>query len=83
MPTEVEMGGPEMFVLYDQACKDGTTEVFFIRLILVGQHGNGKSSLKHSLLQLEFNRDEEITDGIVITPCLMTGREHWKITEGM
>ncbi|XP_035660896.1 uncharacterized protein LOC118405500 [Branchiostoma floridae] len=81
VPTEVEMGGPEMLVLYEQACKDGTTEVFFIRLILVGQHGNGKSSLKNSLLQLEFNRDEESTDGIVITPCLMTGREHWKITE--
>ncbi|XP_035660894.1 uncharacterized protein LOC118405498 [Branchiostoma floridae] len=81
VPTEVEMGGPEMLVLYEQACKDGTTEVFFIRLILVGQHGNGKSSLKNSLLQLEFNRDEESTDGIVITPCLMTGREQWKITE--
>ncbi|XP_078700999.1 uncharacterized protein LOC144927459 isoform X2 [Branchiostoma floridae x Branchiostoma belcheri] len=83
VPTEVEMGGPEMMALYDQACKDGTTDYYYIRLILTGKHGNGKSSLQNSLLQLEFNKDEESTDGIVITPCLMTGREQWTMTKGM
>ncbi|XP_078700717.1 uncharacterized protein LOC144927256 [Branchiostoma floridae x Branchiostoma belcheri] len=83
VPTEVEMGGPEMMALYDQACKDGTTDYYYIRLILTGKHGNGKSSLQNSLLQLEFNKDQESTDGIVITPCLMTGKEQWKITKGM
>ncbi|CAH1250351.1 SIN3A [Branchiostoma lanceolatum] len=83
MPMEVEMGGPEMRVLYEQACKKGTTQVFCTRLILVGNHGNGKTSLDHSLLQLEFHEDEGSTDGIVITSCLMTGKEAWKITKGM
>ncbi|XP_019646106.1 PREDICTED: uncharacterized protein LOC109486668 isoform X4 [Branchiostoma belcheri] len=83
VPTEVEMGGPEMMALYEQACKDGTTDYYHIRLILTGKHGNGKSSLQNSLLQLEFNRNEESTDGIVITPCLMTGKEQWKMTKGM
>eukprot|EP00058_Branchiostoma_floridae_P022256 XP_002607746.1 hypothetical protein BRAFLDRAFT_82806 [Branchiostoma floridae] len=81
VPVEVEMGGPEMRVLYEQACKKGTTQVFYTRLLLVGQHGNGKSSLKKSLLKLEFHEDEESTDGIVITSCLMTGKEGWKITK--
>ncbi|XP_078689064.1 uncharacterized protein LOC144920623 isoform X2 [Branchiostoma floridae x Branchiostoma belcheri] len=83
VPSEVEMGGPEMMALYEQACKDGTTDYYYIRLILTGKHGNGKSSLQNSLLQLEFNKDEESTDGIVITPCLMTGKEQWKMTKGM
>ncbi|CAH1249854.1 LRRIQ4 [Branchiostoma lanceolatum] len=82
VPTEVEMGGPEMLVLYEKACKEGTTEVYHIRLILVGKHGNGKTSLTNSFLQLEFNKDEKSTDGIVIIPCLMTGKEQWQITEG-
>ncbi|KAI8493712.1 hypothetical protein Bbelb_286330 [Branchiostoma belcheri] len=81
VPIEVEMGGPEMRLLYEQACKKGTTQVFNTRLILSGNHGNGKSSLQNSLLQLEFHEDEESTDGIVITSCLMTGKE-WKITKG-
>ncbi|KAI8515571.1 hypothetical protein Bbelb_063840 [Branchiostoma belcheri] len=81
VPTEVEMGGPEMMALYEQACKDGTTDYYYIRLILTGKHGNGKSSLQNSLLQLEFNMNEESTDGIVITPCLMTGKEQWKMTK--
>ncbi|XP_078583877.1 uncharacterized protein LOC144866390 [Branchiostoma floridae x Branchiostoma japonicum] len=83
VPVEVEMGGPEMRALYEQACRKGTTQVFYTRLILVGQHGNGKSSLKNSLLQLEFHEDEESTDGIVITSCLMTGKKEWRITKGM
>ncbi|XP_066265521.1 uncharacterized protein [Branchiostoma lanceolatum] len=80
---EVEMGGPEMRALYEQACKKGFTQVFSTRLILVGNHGNGKTSLEHSLLQLEFHEDEGSTDGIVITSCLMTGKEAWRITKGM
>ncbi|XP_066264218.1 probable serine/threonine-protein kinase pats1 [Branchiostoma lanceolatum] len=82
VPTEVEIGGPEMVVLYEKACKEGTTEVYHIRLILVGNHGNGKTSLTNSFLQLKFNKDEKSTDGIVIIPCLMTGKEQWQITEG-
>ncbi|XP_078663194.1 uncharacterized protein LOC144906615 [Branchiostoma floridae x Branchiostoma belcheri] len=83
VPVEVELGGPEMCALYEQACKEGTTQVFNIRLILSGKHGNGKSSLKNSLLHLEFHKDEESTDGIVITSCLMTGKEEWKINKEM
>eukprot|EP00058_Branchiostoma_floridae_P002759 XP_002588247.1 hypothetical protein BRAFLDRAFT_86694 [Branchiostoma floridae] len=83
VPIEVEIGGREMRVLYEQACKEGSYQVFYIRLILVGQHGNGKTSLKNSLLLLKFNEDEENTDGIVITPCLVTGKEEWKVTKGM
>ncbi|XP_078621038.1 uncharacterized protein LOC144887592 isoform X2 [Branchiostoma floridae x Branchiostoma japonicum] len=81
VPIEVEIGGREMRVLYEQACKEGSYQVFYIRLILVGQHGNGKTSLKNSLLLLNFNKDEENTDGIVITPCLVTGKEEWKVTK--
>ncbi|XP_078598131.1 uncharacterized protein LOC144874135 isoform X2 [Branchiostoma floridae x Branchiostoma japonicum] len=83
VPDEVKIGDREMRALYDQACKEGTCQVFHIRLILVGQHGNGKTSLTNSLLLLKFDKAEESTDGIVITPCLMTGKEEWKITKGM
>ncbi|KAI8513368.1 hypothetical protein Bbelb_100070 [Branchiostoma belcheri] len=83
VPIEVEMGGPEMRALYELACRKGTCQVYYIRLILVGKHRNGKTSLANSLLHLQFNKDEEITDGIVITPCLVTGEEKWKVTKGI
>ncbi|KAI8491802.1 hypothetical protein Bbelb_306070 [Branchiostoma belcheri] len=83
VPIEVEMGGPEMRALYELACRKGTCQVYYIRLILVGKHRNGKTSLANSLLLLQFNKDEEITDGIVITPCLVTGKEKWKVTKGI
>ncbi|XP_019633449.1 PREDICTED: uncharacterized protein LOC109476875 [Branchiostoma belcheri] len=80
-PIEVELGGAEMKALYDQACEQGTHLVFNTLLMLVGKHGNGKSSLHDSLLQLEFNEHKPSTDGIMITPCLMTGKEKWTITK--
>ncbi|CAH1247367.1 Hypp7899 [Branchiostoma lanceolatum] len=79
-PIELELGGPEMRALYDQACKEGFYQVFNTTLMLVGKHGNGKSSLRSSLLQLKFDQSEKNTDGIVMTTCIMTGKKKWKIT---
>ncbi|XP_035669905.1 death-associated protein kinase 1-like [Branchiostoma floridae] len=83
VPTEVDLGGPEMRALYDRACEEGVTEVYSTRFVLIGKYGNGKTNLVGSLMGEDFEPDWKITDGIAIHPCVMTKTQQWKKIEGL
>lgn len=48
-PVEILARGPEAMSAYHIACQRGTKPVFRTRLMLVGQDGVGKTSLKNAL----------------------------------
>ena len=50
--------------IYEKACKEGTTEVYRTRIMLVGHFAAGKTSVKRSLLNEEFVRKHLTTKGV-------------------
>ena len=49
-PVEIVARGPEALQAFHIACESGTQPVFRTRLMLVGQDGVGKTSLKKALI---------------------------------
>ncbi len=49
---------------YEDACKEGTREVYRTRIMLVGHYAAGKTSVKRSLLNEPFEKKHLTTDGV-------------------
>ena len=50
VPLEITVHGPEALHSYHAACESGTHAMFRTRLMLVGQQGVGKTTLKNALI---------------------------------
>ncbi|CAH1787638.1 unnamed protein product [Owenia fusiformis] len=59
---------PEYLEAYQKAREEGTREVYHTRVMIVGQYGVGKTSLKKRLLDEGFTKDYNSTDGIQVDP---------------
>ena len=53
-----------MQTIYEDACKEGTREVYRTRIMLVGHFAAGKTSVKRSLLHEQFVQEHQTTDGV-------------------
>lgn len=49
-PTEILARGPDAVRAYEEACTSGVQSLFRTRLMLVGQDGVGKTSLRRALV---------------------------------
>ena len=68
VPSEKEALGERAQLAYQSALKDGAVNVYRGRVFLIGQDRAGKTSLKKSLIGLQFNPKEKSTDGIEVDP---------------
>ncbi|XP_013407220.1 uncharacterized protein LOC106171421 [Lingula anatina] len=59
---------PDYLQVYKKACAEGTRKVYRLRVMIVGQHGVGKTSLRKRLLDEGFSEEYKITDGIDVDP---------------
>ena len=59
VPSEIEARGQRAKLAYKNALKTGKVKVYRARIMLIGQAGAGKTSLKRSLLGLPFDPKEE------------------------
>ena len=66
VPAEIRGRGPEAERAFQKAMKSGKVEVYRGRILLLGQEGAGKTSLKKSLLGLPFDPKEESTVGVEV-----------------
>ncbi|CAH1803214.1 unnamed protein product, partial [Owenia fusiformis] len=62
------LSNPEYLEAYQKAREEGTREVYHTRVMIVGQYGVGKTSLKKRLLDEGFSREHNSTDGIQVDP---------------
>ncbi|XP_064605338.1 uncharacterized protein LOC135470368 isoform X2 [Liolophura sinensis] len=63
-PTEILARGPDAVRAYEEACTSGVQSLFRTRLMLVGQDGVGKTSLRRALVGQKHRENEKSTDGI-------------------
>lgn len=63
-PKEITARGPDAMKAFESACMSGVQPVHRTRLMLVGQDGAGKTSLKKALLGQKREREETETCGI-------------------
>ncbi|XP_074621215.1 uncharacterized protein LOC141879799 isoform X2 [Acropora palmata] len=77
VPAEIRGRGPEVERAFQKAMKSGKVEVYRGRILLLGQEGAGKTSLKKSLLGLPFDPKEESTVGVEVdwSKCELEGDE--------
>ena len=68
VPREIKAQGPEAKLAYGHALKNGKVKVYRARIMLIGQDRAGKTSLKKSFLGLQFDPEEDSTDGIEVDP---------------
>ena len=68
VPREIKAQGPEAKLAYENALKTGKVKVYRARIMLIGQDRAGKTSLKKSFLGLQFDPEEDSTDGIEVDP---------------
>ena len=66
VPAEIRRRGPEAERAFQEAMKNGKVKVYRGRIMLLGQEGAGKTSLKKSLLGLPFCPKEESTVGVEV-----------------
>ncbi|XP_069126661.1 uncharacterized protein [Argopecten irradians] len=83
-PKEILARGPEAVQAYEEACTSGTRPMCRTRLMLVGQDGVGKTSLKKAMMGQSYNVNEESTeaDGIDLSAsCSFSTSNHaeWKM----
>ncbi|XP_074643355.1 uncharacterized protein LOC141900379 [Tubulanus polymorphus] len=74
-PVEIVARGPSAMQAYHQACKSGTKPVFRTRLMLVGQDGVGKTSLKKALTGQSHDVTEKSTEGIDLSASCSFSRQ--------
>ncbi|XP_044166090.1 uncharacterized protein LOC122950038 [Acropora millepora] len=73
-PLEINLRGPRALKAYNKALTEGKTRLKRVPIMLIGQDRSGKTSLKKSLQGLQFNPEENSTDGIDVDPS------HFKVT---
>ena len=66
VPAEIRGRGPEAERAFQKAMQTGKVKVYRGRIMLLGQEGAGKTSLKKSLLGLPFDPKEESTVGVEV-----------------
>ncbi|XP_078612811.1 uncharacterized protein LOC144882703 [Branchiostoma floridae x Branchiostoma japonicum] len=76
----VDLRGPRMQQLYSQACRQGARPVHNTRGLVVGQFRSGKTCVVRRLTGEKAVEDEPITDGIEISPSVMT--KTWRKAKG-
>ena len=69
---------PRMRQIYEEACKEGTTEVYRTRIMLVGHFAAGKTSVKRSLLNEEFVPKHQETEGVETEETVNVSMTHVK-----
>lgn len=81
-PLEIIARGPLTIQAYQKALAEGNTSVKRLPIMLIGQSGSGKTSLKRSLKGERFKPEETSTTGIELDPsyCKVT-TEVWKVGE--
>ncbi|XP_035660656.1 uncharacterized protein LOC118405311 isoform X2 [Branchiostoma floridae] len=72
VPLEIQLRGPGMQQLYSQACRQGALPLHNTRGLVVGQYRSGKTCVVRRLTGEKAVEDEPITDGIEISPSVMT-----------
>ena len=81
VPLEIQLRGPAMQQLYSQACRQGARPVHSTRGLVVGQFRSGKTCVVRRLTGEKAVEDEPITDGIEISPSVMTTT--WRKAKGL
>ena len=74
VPPEILARGPSALDAYNKAIADGKTSDKRVPIMLTGQDGTGKTSLKKSLKGICFDPEEDSTVGIDVDPS------HFKVT---
>ncbi|XP_078701674.1 uncharacterized protein LOC144927812 [Branchiostoma floridae x Branchiostoma belcheri] len=72
VPLEIQLRGPGMQQLYSRACRQGARPVHSVRGLVVGQFRSGKTCVVRRLTGEKAVENEPITDGIEISPSVMT-----------
>ncbi|KAI8482120.1 hypothetical protein Bbelb_401100 [Branchiostoma belcheri] len=72
VPLEIQLRGPRMQQLYSRACRQGARPVHSVRGLVVGQFRSGKTCVVRRLTGEKAVENEPITDGIEISPSVMT-----------
>lgn len=79
IPPAVLARGSKAKAAYKRALKHGKTCDIRVRVMLIGQDGAGKTSLKRSLKGDMFNKHETSTQGVEMdTPLLKAGIKAWR-----
>ena len=82
IPPEITVRGRLALEFYKRALAEGKTCDKRVPVMLIGQDGSGKTSLKKSLRRVPFNPDEETTIGIEADPSnFKMSTEIWKTGE--
>ncbi|CAH1266889.1 TNKS [Branchiostoma lanceolatum] len=79
VPLEIQLRGPRMQQLYAKACRQGARLLHITRGLTVGQFRSGKTCVVRRLTGEKAVEDEPITDGIEISPSVMT--KTWRKVE--
>ncbi|CAH1266891.1 ANKRD28 [Branchiostoma lanceolatum] len=79
VPLEIQLRGPRMQQLYAKACRQGARLLHIARGLVVGQFRSGKTCVVRRLMGEKAVEDEPITDGIEISPSVMT--KTWRKAE--
>ena len=66
VPVEIRARGPRAERAFQMAMQTGKVKVYRGRIMLLGQHRAGKTSLKKSLLGLPFDPEQESTVGVEV-----------------
>ncbi|XP_015768806.1 PREDICTED: uncharacterized protein LOC107347432 isoform X10 [Acropora digitifera] len=66
VPAEIRARGPRAEHAFQKAMQTGKVKVYRGRIMLLGQEGAGKTSLRKSLLGLPFDPEEESTVGVEV-----------------
>lgn len=79
IPPHVLARGTKAKAAYKRALSKGRTFDTRVRIMLIGENGAGKTSLKRSLKGEKFDKHEPSTQGVEMdAPLLKTGVEAWK-----
>ena len=66
VPAEIRARGPRAEHAFEMAMQNGKVKVYRGRIMLLGQEGAGKTSLRKSLLGLPFDPEQESTVGVEV-----------------
>ena len=66
VPTEIRARGPGAEHAFQKAMQTGKVKVYRGRIMLLGQDGAGKTSLRKSLLRLPFDPEQKSTVGVEV-----------------
>ena len=76
VPKEIQAQGHRAEAAFQKAMDEGSVEVYYGRIMLIGQDRAGKTSLKKSLLGIPFDLEEESTVGVEVDQV-----KNWQLTD--